>query len=61
MKDMLSKEIAIYNKFAGLEDVYIPSVTSMMHIKASIERLTEGKHMVKFVPNLIYFIYLFFF
>ena len=43
MKDMLSKEIAIYNKFAGLEDVYIPSLTSMMHAKASIERLTEGK------------------
>ena len=43
MKDMLSKEIVIYNQFAGLDVVYIPSVTSMMHSKASIERLTEGK------------------
>ncbi len=43
MKDMLLKEIGIYNQFAGLESVYIPSVTSMMHPKASIERLTEGK------------------
>ncbi|RIA91741.1 hypothetical protein C1645_847160 [Glomus cerebriforme] len=41
MKDMLSKEIGIYNQFAGLEDIYIQSVTSMMHAKASIERLTE--------------------
>jgi len=41
MKDMLSKEIGIYNQFVGLDDVYIQSVTSMMHAKASIERLTE--------------------
>uniref|UniRef100_U9SUL9 Cytoplasmic tRNA 2-thiolation protein 2 n=1 Tax=Rhizophagus irregularis (strain DAOM 181602 / DAOM 197198 / MUCL 43194) TaxID=747089 RepID=U9SUL9_RHIID len=41
MKDMLSKEIGIYNQFAGLDDVYVQNVTSMMHAKASIERLTE--------------------
>jgi cytoplasmic tRNA 2-thiolation protein 2 len=43
MKDMLSKEIGIYNQFTGLDDVCIQSVTSMMHAKASIERLAEGK------------------
>ncbi|GBC00104.1 hypothetical protein RclHR1_03750003 [Rhizophagus clarus] len=41
MKDMLAKEIGIYNQFIGLDDVYIQGVTSMMHAKASIERLTE--------------------
>lgn len=45
MKDMLSKEIGIYNQFAGLDDVYVQNVTSMMHAKASIERLTEGKFL----------------
>ncbi|CAG8434431.1 1985_t:CDS:10 [Ambispora gerdemannii] len=43
MKDMLSKEIGIYNQFTGLVDdiVITPTLTSMMSVASSIERLTE--------------------
>ncbi|CAG8603202.1 5242_t:CDS:2 [Cetraspora pellucida] len=41
MKDMLSKEIGIYNKFQGFEATIISSLTSMMPPKSSIDRLTE--------------------
>ncbi|CAG8644177.1 19498_t:CDS:10, partial [Dentiscutata erythropus] len=41
MKDMLSKEIGIYNKFQGFETTITNSLTSMMPQKASIDRLTE--------------------
>ncbi|CAG8470792.1 4106_t:CDS:10 [Ambispora leptoticha] len=43
MKDMLSKEIGIYNRFTGLVDdiVVTPTLTSMMPAKSSIEKLTE--------------------
>ena len=42
MKDMLSKEIGLYNQFLHLDSVFIPSLTTMLPPKASIERLTEG-------------------
>ncbi|KAF0460340.1 cytoplasmic tRNA 2-thiolation protein 2 [Gigaspora margarita] len=41
MKDTLSKEIGIYNKFQGFETTIIKSLTTMMPPKASIDRLTE--------------------
>ncbi|CAG8624724.1 956_t:CDS:2, partial [Paraglomus occultum] len=41
MKDMLSKEIGLYNQFLDLDSVFIPSLTTMLPPKASIERLTE--------------------
>ena len=42
MKDMLSKEIGLYNQFLHLDSIFIPSLTTMLPPKASIERLTEG-------------------
>ncbi|CAG8746574.1 11264_t:CDS:1, partial [Acaulospora colombiana] len=41
MKDITLKEIGIYNHYMGFESVLIPSMTSMLPPKASIERLTE--------------------
>jgi hypothetical protein len=56
MKDMSSKEIVMYNQFAGLSAVYIPNITSMMHSKASIERLTEGKFALLLLQlNILFF------
>ncbi|CAG8464596.1 9630_t:CDS:2 [Dentiscutata heterogama] len=48
MKDMLSKEIGIYNKFQGFETIITNSLTSMMPQKASIDRLTEGEIFCSF-------------
>ncbi|RHZ75829.1 hypothetical protein Glove_209g99 [Diversispora epigaea] len=41
MKDMISKEIGLYNHYLGFETVFIPSLTSLQPSKSSIERLTE--------------------
>ena len=44
MKDMLSKEIGLYNRFMGLEHYVIPPTdfNTGKPAKSSIERLTEG-------------------
>ncbi|KAL1923429.1 uncharacterized protein VTP21DRAFT_8409 [Calcarisporiella thermophila] len=41
MKDANSKEIAMYNKFNGLDPVAIPNLSTYAPAKASIDRLTE--------------------
>ena len=45
MKDMLSKEIGLYNRFKDLEKYVIPPTdfNTGKPAKSSIERLTEGK------------------
>ncbi|KAG0181848.1 Cytoplasmic tRNA 2-thiolation protein 2 [Apophysomyces sp. BC1034] len=44
MKDMLSKEIGLYNRFCGLDKYVIAPTdwTTKMPAKSSIDRLTEG-------------------
>jgi cytoplasmic tRNA 2-thiolation protein 2 len=42
MKDMLSKEIRIYNQFLKLDTIFTPTLTTMKSSKVSIDRLTEG-------------------
>ncbi|KAG9294219.1 hypothetical protein G9A89_021578 [Geosiphon pyriformis] len=41
MKDMLSKEIGIYNRFLGFDTVITLNFTSMKPARSSIEKLTE--------------------
>ena len=42
MKDMLLKEIRIYNQFLKLDTIFTPTLTTMKSSKVSIDRLTEG-------------------
>ncbi|KAG1611381.1 hypothetical protein G6F46_009299 [Rhizopus delemar] len=44
MKDMLSKEIGLYNYFSGIHRLLLPPYNfgTMMPAKSSIDRLTEG-------------------
>jgi hypothetical protein len=42
MKDMLSKEIGIYNQFLRLDIIFTPTLTTMKTSKVSIDKLTEG-------------------
>lgn len=44
MKDMIAKEIGIYNQFQGLETLNTRTLTSRMRANVSIDRLTEGTH-----------------
>lgn len=48
MKDMLSKEVGLYNRFIGLEKYVVAptSFSTKMPAKHSIERLTEGLFVI---------------
>ncbi|KAI9098914.1 hypothetical protein DFS34DRAFT_649612 [Phlyctochytrium arcticum] len=41
LKDVLAKEVGVYNRYAGLDPVVSPTLTTAMPGKTSIDRLTE--------------------
>ena len=59
MKDILSKEIGIYNHFMKIESIHRPTFTTLStNPKDSIEHLTEGFPLSSF---LFFFFFFFFF
>ncbi|TPX67705.1 hypothetical protein SpCBS45565_g03593 [Spizellomyces sp. 'palustris'] len=41
LRDVLSKEVAVYNQYTDLDAVVMPALTTAMPAKSSIDRLTE--------------------
>ena len=47
MKDALSKEVAMYNRYKNIEAVFIPTAATKSNPKFSIDTLTESMHIAK--------------